>query len=434
MVMRILAKQRTNKAMLAGVMSLIFLLTACQQRQAVASKESDGHVIEIPVIFTVDPATNQKNNEELVESFNEAYKGQYHLKVEWMLDTADEYRSRIKRLNITDELPAIITDISFSPSFYQLMVEDGRLVDLAPYMKEDPEWLKAIEYQVLEACSENDGSVYLSPLGTDIYSSAGIYWNKELFSQAGITEFPDTWDEFWTCCETLSNHGIVPLSLHTRGTAWAPMLLATASLGESQSGIRFMKQKLPGTYRNESGRKLVKTLKKSFEYTTTDAVDRDFDVAYENFFSGKTAMIPNGYWMLEQIDDSWAGKVEFSPFPGNVLVASPEMSGWAVSNSCDEEVQKGAIEFLKFRTLKNLEQKQEFLDIDNRECSPLERSYASAVKEEHVIIPNYQTQWNMILQTEVLDKRLPELIAGTISEEQMIIYMNESIQLFRQEQ
>lgn len=430
---QILVKFRKYKSWLICMTSLL-LLTSCSHKQEGSDTEQTGQVVEIPVIFTVDPATNQKNNEELVESFNEAYAGQYHLKVEWMLDTADEYRSRMKRLNITDELPAIITDISFSPSFYQLMVEDHRLVDLAPYIKEDSEWLNAIEYQVLEACSEKDGSIYLSPLGTDIYSSAGIYWNKELFYQAGITEFPKTWDEFWEGCETLSDHGIVPLSLHTRGTAWAPMLLATASLGETQEGVRFMKQKLPETYKNESGKKLVRVLKKSFEYTTRDAIDRDFDVAFENFFAEQTAMIPNGYWMLEQFDEEWAKKVEFSPFPGNVLVASPEMSGWAVSKSCDEAVQKGAIEFLKFRTLKNLEQREAFLDIENRECSLLERSYASAVKEEHVIIPNYQTQWNIILQGEVLDERLPQLITRMISEEQMIAYMNESILLFKQEQ
>lgn len=41
----------------------------------------------------------------------------------------------------------------------------------------------------------------------------------------------------------------------------------------------------------------------------------DFDVAYENFVSGEVAMIPNGYWMIDQIPESMESSVRFSPFP-----------------------------------------------------------------------------------------------------------------------
>ena len=83
----------------------------------------------------------------------------------------------------------------------------------------------------------------------------------------------------------------------------------------------------PDSYQNESGLQLAGTLKKLFQYTTDNAMYNDFDVSYQNFVSGKVAMIPNGYWMIDQIPESMESSVRFSPFPGNKLISSPETFG-----------------------------------------------------------------------------------------------------------
>ena len=64
-----------------------------------------------------------------------------------------------------------------------------------------------------------------------------MFWNEQLFRKAGIEAFPQTWEEFWDCCDKLQNSGITPLALHTEGTAWAPMLLATAELADSEEDV-----------------------------------------------------------------------------------------------------------------------------------------------------------------------------------------------------
>ena len=71
----------------------------------------------------------------------------------------------------------------------------------------------------------------------------------------------------------------------------------------------------PDTYQNASGLELANTLKRLFSYTTSNAMYNDFDTAYNNFFDGKAAMIPNGYWMIDQIPDGWEQYVRFSSFP-----------------------------------------------------------------------------------------------------------------------
>lgn len=390
--------------------------------------------VKIPITLIVDSSTGQKNEEKVVEGFNQAFEGIYEADVEWVMETEKEYRQNLKRQNVTDELPAIITDIRMLPSFYQKMIADERIEDLSPYINEDKEWKEMIEPVVLKGCTEPDGKIYLAPLSTAAFSCSGIYWNQELFLQAGIERFPETWEEFWLCCDKLQAHGITPLALHTGGTAWAPMLLATAELADTEQGARFMQELYPDSYRNENGRHLAETLKKLFSYTTEDAMHNDFDVSYNHFFSGEAAMIPNGYWMMDQIPEGWEGKVRFSAFPGNKLISSPETFGWSIVSGYSSEVKDAAAAFLKFRTELDLEEKEEFFSRDEGKLIQAERDYMLAYQNDPQIVPNYQVKWNSILQEETLDTALPALVAGQISLEDFLALADESIRQFEEEQ
>ena len=68
----------------------------------------------------------------------------------------------------------------------------------------------------------------------------------------------------------------------------------------------------------------------------------------------------------------------FSSFPGNKLISSPETFGWAVVSGYSEEVKEGAVEFLKFRTKLNLEEKEELLSSSAEELIPAEQDYIKA--------------------------------------------------------
>ena len=115
-------------------------------------------------------------------------------------------------------------------SFYQIMIAENRIADLTTYIVADEEWSSMIEPVVQEGCTYADGNIYLAPISTAAFSCCGIFWNQELFNKAGIDSFPTTWDEFWACCDKRTNAGITPLALHTDGTGWAPILLASAAV------------------------------------------------------------------------------------------------------------------------------------------------------------------------------------------------------------
>jgi raffinose/stachyose/melibiose transport system substrate-binding protein len=73
-------------------------------------------------------------------------------------------------------------------------------VDLKPYFDADPEW-KRLAIPESVAYNTRDGKMYSTPANTTQY--IGIYYNKEHFAEAGISTFPDTWDEFWVACDKL---------------------------------------------------------------------------------------------------------------------------------------------------------------------------------------------------------------------------------------
>lgn len=427
---------RTRKGgrLQAAAAALLLAVTAagCSEKnvQAPGGEEE----VSIPVVLIVDSSTGIRNEENVIQEFNRIYDGKWQADVEWIMETEEEYRRNLKRQNVTDTLPAVITDVRMLPAFYYMMIQDGRIEELSDYIYTDEEWKSMIEPSVLESCSEKDGSIYLGPISTAAFSCSGMFWNEELFARAGIESFPETWEEFWKCCEQLESCGITPLALHTEGTAWAPMLIATAEAASAEAGAEFMEEFYPETYQNNSGLRIAQTLQRLFSYTTEDALYADFDVSYENFFSGRAAMIPNGYWMMDQIPEEWQDKVRFSAFPENKMISSPETFGWAIVSGYNEEVKEGAAALLKLRTRLNMEQREELFTRDPEEMIPAERDYIAAYKNGPQLVPNYQVKWNSILQEETLGEILPELARGKMSPEEFTEKEDESIRKFLEEQ
>lgn len=427
---------RTRKGgrLQAAAAALLLAVTAagCSEKnvQAPGGEEE----VSIPVVLIVDSSTGIRNEENVIQEFNRIYDGKWQADVEWIMETEEEYRRNLKRQNVTDTLPAVITDVRMLPAFYYMMIQDGRIEELSDYIYTDEEWKSMIEPSVLESCSEKDGSIYLGPISTAAFSCSGMFWNEELFARAGIESFPETWEEFWTCCEQLESCGITPLALHTEGTAWAPMLIATAEAASAEEGAEFMEEFYPETYQNNSGLRIAQTLQRLFSYTTEDALYADFDVSYENFFSGRAAMIPNGYWMMDQIPEEWQDKVRFSAFPENKMISSPETFGWAIVSGYNEEVKEGAAALLKLRTRLNMEQREELFTRDPEEMIPAERDYIAAYKNGPQLVPNYQVKWNSILQEETLGEILPDLARGKMTPEEFTEKEDESIRKFLEEQ
>lgn len=409
--------------------SIAVLCSGCKE-ESKDIQEEQKESVEIPVVFRIDPATNVSNNLEFVEEFNELYEGKYHVEVEWLTESAAGYRERLKQWNVLDEMPAVITDAGFDYDFYRLLVEKNRLVNLCPYMEESPEWEATFRQEILEECQEEDGAVYLSPLGSSIQSYAGILYNKELLMQVGYEEFPETWEAFWDCLEKLTEQGITPLSLHGSGTYWVPMLLATSFICGTETGEDFLKQDFPESYQNESMSQLLDVLTRIFQYTFEDAVEIEYDTAAERFLDGEAAIFANGYWMVEEMPGEVKEQMGFAPFPGNILMNSPRMSAWAVTAGYEEEVTRGAVKLLEYRSereMKNTEKLYAKVDLNS-----LQQAYVEAVEKSDHVMPNYQMKWEQEIQTNFFNEYIPKYLDGEISKEEFLKEMDARLESIRE--
>lgn len=382
--------------------------------------------VEIPVLFRMDPQTNEADNLELVNAFNEEYKGKYHVEIQWLVETEAGYRNKIKQLNATDKLPAVITDIGFDNKFLNLLTENDRLVNLAPYIEESSQWKEAIREDILEEMTQEDGSIYVSPLGNLMYSSAGIVYNKELLKQAGYEKLPDNWEDFFRCLEKLKEKGIVPLSLHGAGNYWVPMLFATAYASKDEAGKQFLAEKFPASYQNGAMVSLLEFMKKLYTYSYEDALEIEYAEAEKRFFSGEAAIIANGSWMFMGLTDEEKENYAFTSFPGKMLVGSWEMTAWAAVKEQPEEVREGAVEFLKFRTLKdNLDVRRDMESSSGGEG--IMSLYKEQVWNVEELVPNYQINWEQEIINDCLTENIPQLIHQQITVGDFLEIMDETV-------
>ncbi|WP_018143522.1 ABC transporter substrate-binding protein [Alloscardovia criceti] len=88
----------------------------------------------------------------------------------------------------------------------QDMVEAGQVMDITDKLDSD------VKTQMKTALTSQtvDGQVYGMPLSV---LPGGMWYSKDLFAQAGITQTPTTWDEFTDAVAKLKDAGITPIAL-----------------------------------------------------------------------------------------------------------------------------------------------------------------------------------------------------------------------------
>ncbi len=286
--------------------------------------------------------------EEALKRFNEANAGKYKVEIE-EIPGDQAYVDKMKALLSVDQLPDIVFTGGYN--LLDLALAKDAVVDLTPYMNEDSNWKDNFSDAALDFNSR-DGKIYAVPAQTDLI---GYFYNKELFTQAGISP-AKTWDEFFSNCEKLSAAGITPLSMDTADSGWVTSLWLMALVGTNgSSGEDFANAMSPTDYNVPEFIDAVTKIQDMYlNYTTSDAVGGAYEAAANNFLTGKTAMIANGPWMISDFEDTtkadagFAGKVGSAIFPGGGVFDSVPIGYFVCAKDADR--QKAAVEFVKYMT------------------------------------------------------------------------------------
>lgn len=151
-------------------------------------------------------------------------------------------------------------------------------------------------------CVSLDGKIYAMPYQQQI---VGCFYNPALFEQAGIEKIPTTYSEMVEVCEKLTAAGIVPFAA-TYASSWTLNHLATTLL-TSALGDDY-KSWVNGIAAGESYAdtpnvdEIFRFMDLLKQYSGEKYMDATSDTGFNDFAAGKAAMLIQGDWSLETVN------------------------------------------------------------------------------------------------------------------------------------
>lgn len=180
-----------------GITALVLPLAACAGSGA---GQSDG-TVEIDFFHRWPNEPKNAYFASLVDEF-EAENPDVKVNVESVLN--DAYKDKVKVVAGSDNAPDVM--FSWSGSFLNELVEGDAVMDLDPWLDENPELRDSFFESQLEPMSI-DGVQYGLPLGMH---SKLFFYNVDVFDELGL-EAPTTWDEFLDVLGALEDAGMTPI-------------------------------------------------------------------------------------------------------------------------------------------------------------------------------------------------------------------------------
>lgn len=338
-------KKKVISLLLAATM-LTTIFTGCGEKKGEDKKEkSESGAVVLDMYHSWSTDTERGAAlDKLIQEFNEENKGEIEIKVTVNPDFP-AYQEKVKTMISTDTTPDIF-HYNFNPNDLSRQ-KSGKLMDFSKFLDED--WKARFGDGDLENLTI-DGQVLSIPFEK---AGAVLYYNKELFANTGIDEFPKTWDEMIEVCKKLKDNGITPFSLYTADDAWYTCNLFTY-LAASYMGTDILNK--GGDINTSEMKEAAKKLREFWDYTTADAIGANYSVAMNNFASGKTAMVIDGPWLIGSLSEI-SDKIGIAQVPtfgdGKVAenyIVTDAQTPWAAAKTDDKEKEEAIVKFMKYIT------------------------------------------------------------------------------------
>jgi raffinose/stachyose/melibiose transport system substrate-binding protein len=379
------------------LMVLALALTMTTSLMASGGGEDAGGEITLNFpTFWVGQDSKAEPVAQLVEMFNARNEGLYEVVIEPNPDT-DGYRQKINAQMASGSPPDIFV-FNPDPTTFQ-SYESDMLMDFTDELAGS--WGDDFVRSYIEESTIN-GRTKTVPYEIGI---TPIWWNSDLFGQAGIDEFPRTVEDFAVAAEALKAEDIVPTSQMTGGSnAWTSMLWYSHIMG-SLGGPNVWDRPLTDPIYIEA----AEILRQMYidGNTTRDAVGGDAGVSGGHYMAGDTAMFINGPWYIGRIKSD-APEVHAA----TKLAAAPQfgdryghqigflLSNLAAGNTDDADQREAVLAFMQFMTepenVKMVSEAAGSLFAVKYElgadADPLQREFVRAASEASFVIGHFQSR------------------------------------------
>lgn len=225
---------------------------------------------------------------------------------------------------LTQSAPRVLVDdppdLMRLPQMSEL-AKDGLLLNLDPYAEAFgwDEWpaSQLEQMRVDENGRRGDGPLYAMGLN---FSMTGVFYNKELAAQIGMTEPPKTVAELDGYLQAAKDAGLTPLAQFNGGATGGlafPLQALMASYGDTSEINDWIYQAPGATIVTESNIAATEHLQRWVEagYFADDVNSMDYAMMMSRFIEGDSVFIFNGDWESGNLDNQMAGNVGFFLMP-----------------------------------------------------------------------------------------------------------------------
>lgn len=283
-----------------------------------------------------------KGYKDVVDRFNKDYEGKYHVDV--ITTNLEEYYTKLNAKVAGKDTPDCFI-VSPGPNL-DVYVNPGKVADLTSYLEKD-NWIDSFNGGKNAFSQQTyDGKIYAVPLNI---AAACVFYNTEMFEDAGITTMPTDYNGLLDACKKLKDKGYTPITI-SAGTAWCLSMLC-GYLCDSE-GVDL--DKINAGEASWLDANVVSAVNKMVElsqYFQDTAAGDTNDVATANFYNGEAAMLIQGSWAIGQINGAnpdFEKKCGVFAFPGTNgrVIAKSDSLAMSASTKNPEAV----IAFMKYFT------------------------------------------------------------------------------------
>jgi multiple sugar transport system substrate-binding protein len=231
----------------------------------------------------------------------------------------------------------------WSPAFFPKYAEAGALRNIDEFLAEDASFRRDDVYDYLWELGAFEGKIYLTPFSAN---NLGIYFNRKMLDEAGITAPPETWDEFKDAARRLTRNGVhgfqIPIGT-SEWTVWTWQCFLWQAGGEILTA-----DKKQAAFHSPAGVAALDFWKELYDAKLANFSETDAGYKTDNFLAGRIAMTINGPWNYAGLKEQKEIDLGVWPLPRRERAAT-NIGGESLflfrSNAARE---RAAWEFMKF--------------------------------------------------------------------------------------
>ncbi len=348
-------KLLTSITSLMLVIIMLFGMTACFDNGGAGNggdspaTDAEGNTI-VKIMFHVDKSSTEgQAYQKRINAFNAAYKDQ-KIKAQAIFKArsagASGYETELQNNQLEGTLADIITFDAPNTAAY---ASSGLLYDIS-------DLISAEEQEKFFSLNKYEGKLYGLPIQE---SSAGFYYNKKIFRDAGIdvsgftAENPWTMEQFEDVCARLKAHGVTAVDMRLDATKdeTAPYLLYPFIYAAGGSFVSDDGYTATGYYNSAATAKGFQFIKDLISEGYTS-----YSIGATDFFTGKVGMYLSSGWTIPDLDNKYremfASRDDWGllPYPKGAVAASATGS-WSYAITNNHHTDKTAtLELLKWMT------------------------------------------------------------------------------------